>query len=191
MTASKRGSGIRSAALDQLDAIAVRVAHEADPRPALAHAVGRLLGLDALVLQVREGRIEVGRRDRDVVVAGAELVGLDAVVEGQLQAVLVAGQAHEDVDRLVADRHAPALLEAEGLVEGDRAVDVADAVAGVDERGHRGDHHASSVSPMVVERSMNSDYLANTYLVGQSGGAGFFVDAGGPVAPLIAAAERS
>ncbi|MEA2323987.1 MAG: hydroxyacylglutathione hydrolase [Solirubrobacteraceae bacterium] len=43
---------------------------------------------------------------------------------------------------------------------------------------------------MVVERSMNSDYLSNTYLVGQEGGAGFFVDAGGPVTPLIAAAER-
>jgi glyoxylase-like metal-dependent hydrolase (beta-lactamase superfamily II) len=43
---------------------------------------------------------------------------------------------------------------------------------------------------MVVERSMNSDYLSNTYLVGEPGGEGFFVDAGGPVAPLIAAAER-
>ena len=43
---------------------------------------------------------------------------------------------------------------------------------------------------MVVERSMNSDYLSNTYLVGQTGGEAFFVDAGGPVAPLIAAAER-
>jgi glyoxylase-like metal-dependent hydrolase (beta-lactamase superfamily II) len=43
---------------------------------------------------------------------------------------------------------------------------------------------------MVVERSMNQDFLSNTYLVGQEGGAGFFVDAGGPVAPLIAAAER-
>ena len=43
---------------------------------------------------------------------------------------------------------------------------------------------------MVVERSMNPQYLSNTYLVGQEGGAGFFVDAGGPVAPLIAAAER-
>ena len=43
---------------------------------------------------------------------------------------------------------------------------------------------------MVVERSMNSDYLSNTYLVGQSGGEGFFVDAGGPVEPLIEAAER-
>ena len=44
---------------------------------------------------------------------------------------------------------------------------------------------------MVVERSMNSDYLSNTYLVGQAGGEGFFVDAGGPVAPLLAAAERN
>jgi hydroxyacylglutathione hydrolase len=44
---------------------------------------------------------------------------------------------------------------------------------------------------MVVERSMNSDYLSNTYLVGQAGGEGFFVDAGGPVAPLVAAAERN
>jgi glyoxylase-like metal-dependent hydrolase (beta-lactamase superfamily II) len=43
---------------------------------------------------------------------------------------------------------------------------------------------------MVIERSMHPQYLSNTYLVGQEGGAGFFVDAGGPVAPLIAAAER-
>jgi hydroxyacylglutathione hydrolase len=43
---------------------------------------------------------------------------------------------------------------------------------------------------MVVERSMNQDFLSNTYLVGQEGGSGFFVDAGGPVSPLIAAAER-
>lgn len=43
---------------------------------------------------------------------------------------------------------------------------------------------------MLVERSMNNDYLSNTYLVGTPGGPGFFVDAGGPVGPLIAAAER-
>src|SRR3954451_14152839 len=177
-------------ALDDLDAVAVRVAHEADPRAPLADAVGRLLRLDALVLEVLERRVEVRRGDRDVVVAGAELVGVDAVVVRELEAVLVAGQAHEDVDRLFADRQAPALLEAEALVEGDRAVDVADAIAGVDERGHRADH-ASSVSRMVVERAMNNDYLSNTYLVGQPGGAGFFVDAGGPVAPLLAAAERN
>src|SRR3954468_6269469 len=44
---------------------------------------------------------------------------------------------------------------------------------------------------MVVERAMNNDYLSNTYLVGQTGGAGFFVDAGGPVAPLRAPAGRN
>jgi hydroxyacylglutathione hydrolase len=43
---------------------------------------------------------------------------------------------------------------------------------------------------MIVERSMNSQFLSNTYLVGLPGGEGFFVDAGGPVAPLIAEAER-
>jgi hydroxyacylglutathione hydrolase len=44
---------------------------------------------------------------------------------------------------------------------------------------------------MIVERSMNKQFLSNTYLVcdGQ-GGPAFFVDAGGPVKPLIAAAER-
>jgi hydroxyacylglutathione hydrolase len=43
---------------------------------------------------------------------------------------------------------------------------------------------------MVIERSMHPDFLSNTYLVGQEGGEAFFVDAGGPVTPLVAAAER-
>jgi hydroxyacylglutathione hydrolase len=43
---------------------------------------------------------------------------------------------------------------------------------------------------MVLERSMHPDFLSNTYLVGQEGGSGFFVDAGGPVEPLIAAADN-
>ncbi len=39
---------------------------------------------------------------------------------------------------------------------------------------------------MIVERSMRTDYLSNTYLVAaEPGGEAFFVDAGGPVAPLI------
>ena len=43
---------------------------------------------------------------------------------------------------------------------------------------------------MIVERSMNPQFLSNTYLVADGdGGPAFFVDAGGPVAPLIAAAE--
>src|SRR5438552_12614193 len=43
---------------------------------------------------------------------------------------------------------------------------------------------------MVIERSMHPQFLSNTYLVGQEGGQGFFVDAGGPVTPLVAAVER-
>ncbi len=59
------------------------------------------------------------------------------MVVGQLEAVAVPGEAHEDVDRLVADRHPPALLEAERLVELHGPIDVADPVAGVDELRHR------------------------------------------------------
>ena len=36
---------------------------------------------------------------------------------------------------------------------------------------------------------MNDDFLSNTYLVGAPGGPGFFVDAGGPVAPLLEKAQ--
>jgi glyoxylase-like metal-dependent hydrolase (beta-lactamase superfamily II) len=43
---------------------------------------------------------------------------------------------------------------------------------------------------MVIERSMHPQFLSNTYLVGESGGAAFFVDAGGPVSPLVAAVEH-
>ena len=39
---------------------------------------------------------------------------------------------------------------------------------------------------MILERSMNDDFLSNTYLVaGDDGGEAFFVDAGGPVKPLM------
>jgi len=41
---------------------------------------------------------------------------------------------------------------------------------------------------MILERTMNDGFLSNTYLVGEAGGAGFVVDAGGPVAPLLAKA---
>jgi glyoxylase-like metal-dependent hydrolase (beta-lactamase superfamily II) len=44
---------------------------------------------------------------------------------------------------------------------------------------------------MIVEKTMHPDFLSNTYLVADGeGGTGFFVDAGGPVEPLIEAAER-
>jgi glyoxylase-like metal-dependent hydrolase (beta-lactamase superfamily II) len=44
---------------------------------------------------------------------------------------------------------------------------------------------------MLVERSMHEGYLSNSYLVAdEPGGSAVVIDAGGPVEPLIAAAER-
>jgi hydroxyacylglutathione hydrolase len=44
---------------------------------------------------------------------------------------------------------------------------------------------------MIVEHSTHPQFLSNTYLVADgAGGPAFFVDAGGPVEPLIEAAER-
>jgi hydroxyacylglutathione hydrolase len=44
---------------------------------------------------------------------------------------------------------------------------------------------------MIVERSTHTQFISNTFLLADGhGGAAFFIDAGGPVAPLIAAAER-
>jgi hydroxyacylglutathione hydrolase len=43
---------------------------------------------------------------------------------------------------------------------------------------------------VIIERSMNPEWLSNSYLVGdESGGTGVIIDAGGPVAPLIEAAD--
>ena len=43
---------------------------------------------------------------------------------------------------------------------------------------------------MILKRCMTDDFLSNTYLVGDGKGHAFFVDAGGPVEPLLEAAER-
>jgi hydroxyacylglutathione hydrolase len=44
---------------------------------------------------------------------------------------------------------------------------------------------------MLVERTSNPQFLSNTYLVADGeGGPAFFIDAGGPVQPLIEAADR-
>jgi glyoxylase-like metal-dependent hydrolase (beta-lactamase superfamily II) len=44
---------------------------------------------------------------------------------------------------------------------------------------------------VIVERSLHPQFLSNTYLVGdQPGGSGMFVDAGGPVGPLLDAVDR-
>jgi hydroxyacylglutathione hydrolase len=47
------------------------------------------------------------------------------------------------------------------------------------------------MAAMIVERAMNEQFLSNTYLVADGkGGPAFFVDAGGPVEPLVEAARR-
>ena len=61
-------------ALDQLDPVPVGIAHEAQPRSALAHGVRRLLGLDALAGKLLESPVEVGNRHGDVAVAGPDVV---------------------------------------------------------------------------------------------------------------------
>jgi hydroxyacylglutathione hydrolase len=44
---------------------------------------------------------------------------------------------------------------------------------------------------MILDRSMNDSWLSNTYLIGDvSGGEGAFVDAGGPIGPLLDAVDR-
>src|SRR5687768_17295870 len=47
------------------------------------------------------------------------------------------------------------------------------------------------MSSMILERSMHPQWLSNTYLVAAApGGNAFLVDAGGPVAPLLAAPDE-
>ena len=105
---------------------------------------GRLLRLDAQLGEVGQDRVDVLDGDREVVVAVAEVVGLLAAdVHGQLEPVAVAGQAHVDVVRRLEVEPA-ALLEAEGAVEADGGVGVADADAGVDECGRHGAHSATA-----------------------------------------------
>jgi len=45
---------------------------------------------------------------------------------------------------------------------------------------------------VLVESAIHPQFLSNTYLVADgTGGPAFFIDAGGPVQPLIAAASAS
>src|SRR5438270_7439455 len=93
------GDELARRTLDELDAVAVGIADEAQARAALAHRVRGLLGLDALLGQPTQRPVQVVHRDRHVVVAGAQVVGVHADVVGQLQPRAVARQAHERVDR--------------------------------------------------------------------------------------------
>src|SRR5579864_469293 len=110
------------AAVDQFDAVVVGIAHEGDERAALAHAIRLALGLDALLLQLRERRAKIVDRICDVAVAGADVVRPPVVVERQLELRVFARSAEEVVRRLLLavsdDVELAAELEAERLVEG-------------------------------------------------------------------------
>lgn len=90
--------------------------------------------MDSVLAQAREGAVQVIGGDRDVTIAGTDLVAVHAGVECQLEARTVAGHSHEYVRRAVREVRPPDLLEAEGAVEANRSIDVGYPVAGVDER---------------------------------------------------------
>src|SRR4051812_43212638 len=49
---------------------------------------------------------------------------------------------------------------------------------------------AATIGPMILERSMNDQFLSNTYLVAdEDGGTAVMIDAGGPVGPLLEAID--
>ena len=128
--------------LDELDAIVVGVADEADPGAAGAHLVRRPLGLDpVLVLQRPECAVEVVDPDRDVAVRGAELVGPTVVVVGELEDVLLIADREEVVRRLelavTDDVHVAAEGEPERLVERAALLRIGDTDHRVQEVGHR------------------------------------------------------
>src|SRR6059058_5496386 len=152
-----------AAALDQLDPVAVRVLDEAEPRAALADAVGLALGLDALLGQAPQRAVEVVDADRDVAVAGAEVIRTAVVVVGQLQDRVVAAHREEVVRRLLLsvpdDVQLAVEREAERLVEGAAPAGVGDPYHRVQEgRGHCRDptaHKAGVTKPaLAILKSM-------------------------------------
>src|SRR4051812_42762737 len=132
--------GLTPTAVDQLDAVAVRILDEADERAAFADAVRLPFGLDALLLQLRERCREVVDADGNVAVAGAEVVGAAVVVEGQLEHRLLVADAEEVVRRLELsvsdDLHVALEAEAERLVEPTALLGVSDPHHRVQKLGH-------------------------------------------------------
>src|SRR5262245_65050743 len=95
-----RPGSLLAAAVDQLDAVLVRIAYEADARPAFANAIRLALGLDPLPLQLSKGVVEVIGSDRDVPVPRAHVVGAAVVVVRELEHVLAVAEREEVVRRL-------------------------------------------------------------------------------------------
>src|SRR4051812_44825874 len=81
----------------QLDPVAVRVAHEAEERAALADPIRLPLRLDSLLLQPGERRVEIVHRERDVPVPRAEIVGAPVVVQRELELLGLARDPEEVV----------------------------------------------------------------------------------------------
>src|SRR3984885_4014270 len=55
----------------------------------------------------------------------------------------------------------------------------------------RRSHRAGTLAIVIVERSMNDDFLSNTYVVAdEPGGHAVLIDAGGPVEPLLKFLDR-
>ena len=121
----------RLATPDQLDAIAVWVADEAEEAAAFAHLVRRALRLDALLAEARERRVEIVDADRDVAVTGSQLVRAAVVVVRQLEHRLGVSEREEVVRRLLLsvpdDVHVAVEGEAERLVERATALGIGDA----------------------------------------------------------------
>jgi hypothetical protein len=90
----------RSPRADQCLKLAVRIAYEADSRPTLTHPVRLTLGVDSLLVEAGEPFVEVVDGERDVAVAGAEIVGTSVLVERQLQLLLLPWNSVEVVRRL-------------------------------------------------------------------------------------------
>src|SRR6266487_2275332 len=143
-------SPLAAAAVDQLDAVTVRIFDEANQRAALPDAVRLAFRLDPLALQLLQARREVVDPDRDVPVARAELVRAAVVVEGQLEHRLLVADAVEVVRRLelavTHDVEVARERETERLVERPALVRVRDPHHRVEKLSYDRDRIARALS---------------------------------------------
>src|SRR5215831_7095138 len=169
-----RGPGARSRTLDDLDPIGIWVPDEAEPVAALAHRVRLALGLDPLLLQARERRVEVVDAYGDVPVARAQLVRAPVVVEGQLEHRLLVAEREEVVRRLqlaVADDvEVAGEREPERLVEDAALPGIGDADHGVKKGGHGGDPIARLAGRALEHREfrLSSSGISSSAATGKS-----------------------
>src|SRR5205814_538046 len=115
---------------------------ETEQRTAFANTVRLALRLDPLRPELLERRRQVVDGERDMAVAGAELVRATVVVVGQLELLLLSGNAEEVVRRLLLtvpdDVHVATELEPERLVERPALLGIGDSVHRVQIARHAG-----------------------------------------------------